>query len=166
VTIVLAIIGVWLAGMAYISSGINAYTSTLLGSMAGGCGLLLSKRLFGNSETAKSNLDCVAIQRGSLVEIGRIIRVVPVDGLEDMGPGYILTTADGEDLFIAGQVIGAHDCDGEQLCESITLKISEESDILSMRCDGGKVDVSTSLVLPPPNEIKGFAILNRKDRCN
>lgn len=92
------------------------------------------------------------------------MRVVPVDGLEDMGPGYILTTADGEEVFIAGQVVGDHDCDGEQLCESITLKISEEADILSMRCDGGKVDVSTSFVLPPANEVKGFVILNRQER--
>jgi hypothetical protein len=99
----------------------------------------------------------------AVVTITNITECLSVDGLEDVGPGYIVRTYEGDKVYFAGQLVAEHDSNGESLYSMIVLTVSVSHDLLEMQCYGDLIPVSISRAVTvtalPISPTIGFAVL-------
>lgn len=99
------------------------------------------------------------------VLIENIVRAVPVYELEDFGPGYIVETKEQERIYIAGQIVGEIDDDGESLRDTIWFEANSVShEILDIAANGARISIDAAGVdvndLPLTDVYTGYQILS------
>lgn len=105
-----------------------------------------------------------------IVRITNIVKAAPVLDLEDFGPGYIVETVEGDQVYFSGQAVAEYDHDGESLSTTVVLEVVGK-DVVGVEINGEIVPVAVSqsvsisqLTIEPTN---GFAILRHSgaDQC-
>ena len=126
-----------------------------------------SKGICGVRENREPKL--VASEASGVVDrvlIQGIVKVTSIYDLEDFGPGYHVTTLNGESAVIIGQVLADVDYEGEGLPASLTLKVDSGSkEILDVHGDGDEIPVTLNCSLQSIgiDGIMGFSLCDRLD---
>jgi len=162
--IVVALIAAGVFSQALILAGVESYLSLACGL---GCGLLLSALLYIKHEIglhadfAKASYSAGKIKT---VLIDHVVSSCEVDDLEDFGPGFVLSTSDNENVYVAGQGLYVNKTDGcELITERMILHVDDMQSVVSVERYGGAIPSvgSCSVNTLPIDPTIGFSILNQ-----